>query len=33
MAVAPAVATWDIDTSHTTAGFRVRHLMLATRPA
>jgi polyisoprenoid-binding protein YceI len=23
------VATWDIDTSHTTAGFRVRHLMVS----
>jgi len=26
---APAPATWDIDTSHATAGFKVRHLMLA----
>jgi polyisoprenoid-binding protein YceI len=28
-AIAPAVATWDIDSSHTTAGFRVRHLMVS----
>jgi polyisoprenoid-binding protein YceI len=27
--LAPAVASWDIDTSHTTAGFRVRHLMVS----
>jgi polyisoprenoid-binding protein YceI len=28
-AAAPAAATWDIDTSHANAGFKVRHLMLA----
>jgi polyisoprenoid-binding protein YceI len=26
---APVSATWDIDTSHATAGFKVRHLMVA----
>ncbi len=26
---APAARTWDIDTSHATAGFRVRHLMVS----
>jgi len=26
---APAAATWDIDTSHANAGFRVRHLMVS----
>src|SRR5262245_10643001 len=29
VAAAPASATWDIDTSHATAGFKVRHLMVA----
>ena len=28
-ALAPAAATWDIDTSHANAGFRVRHLMVS----
>jgi polyisoprenoid-binding protein YceI len=28
-APAPAATTWDIDTAHSTAGFKVRHLMLA----
>src|SRR5947208_8080749 len=28
-AAASAAATWDIDASHATAGFKVRHLMLA----
>jgi polyisoprenoid-binding protein YceI len=27
--VVEAAATWDVDTSHATAGFKVRHLMLA----
>jgi polyisoprenoid-binding protein YceI len=27
--VAPAAATWDIDSSHANAGFRVRHLMVS----
>jgi polyisoprenoid-binding protein YceI len=28
-APAPTTATWDIDTSHANAGFRVRHLMVS----
>ena len=28
-APAPAAATWDIDTAHANAGFRVRHLMVS----
>ena len=28
-APAPATATWDIDTSHANAGFRVRHLLVS----
>jgi polyisoprenoid-binding protein YceI len=28
-AAAPAARTWDIDTAHATAGFRVRHLMVS----
>ncbi|HXJ21495.1 MAG TPA: YceI family protein [Polyangia bacterium] len=28
-AAAPAAKTWDIDTAHATAGFRVRHLMVS----
>jgi polyisoprenoid-binding protein YceI len=28
-APAPTAATWDIDTSHANAGFRVRHLMVS----
>jgi polyisoprenoid-binding protein YceI len=27
--VAPASATWDIDTAHANAGFRVRHMMVS----
>jgi len=27
--IAPAAATWDIDSSHANAGFRVRHLMVS----
>ncbi|HEY2730147.1 MAG TPA: YceI family protein [Polyangia bacterium] len=26
---APAVTTWDVDTSHANAGFKVRHLMVS----
>ena len=29
VAAAPRAATWDIDTSHANAGFRVRHLMVS----
>ena len=29
VAVAPATATWDIDTAHASAGFRVRHMMVS----
>src|SRR5215218_6632489 len=28
-ATAPAAATWDIDTAHANAGFRVRHMMVS----
>ncbi|HEY7373287.1 MAG TPA: YceI family protein [Polyangia bacterium] len=28
-APAPATATWDVDTAHANAGFRVRHLMVS----
>jgi polyisoprenoid-binding protein YceI len=29
VAAAPASATWDIDTAHANAGFRVRHMMVS----
>ena len=29
VAAAPATATWDIDTAHASAGFRVRHMMVS----
>ena len=29
VAAAPATATWDIDTAHANAGFRVRHMMVS----